>query len=65
MRYQTEPFGIKVVLIEPGIIRSNFLGNAKVAQKTGGAQFTLCTNVPDIPESRELVLMVKPRQQKK
>jgi NAD(P)-dependent dehydrogenase (short-subunit alcohol dehydrogenase family) len=34
MRYETEPFGIKVVLIEPGIIRSNFLSNAKVGQKT-------------------------------
>jgi NAD(P)-dependent dehydrogenase (short-subunit alcohol dehydrogenase family) len=34
MRYETEPFGIKVVLIEPGIIGSNFLSNAKVAQKT-------------------------------
>ena len=34
MRYETEPFGIKVVLIEPGFIRSNFLSNAKVGQKT-------------------------------
>jgi NAD(P)-dependent dehydrogenase (short-subunit alcohol dehydrogenase family) len=31
MRYETEPFGIKVVLIEPGAIRSNFLRNVKVA----------------------------------
>lgn len=34
MRYETEPFGIKVVLIEPGVIGSNFLRNAKLAQKT-------------------------------
>jgi NAD(P)-dependent dehydrogenase (short-subunit alcohol dehydrogenase family) len=34
MRYETEPFGIKVILVEPGTIRSNFLSNAKVGQKT-------------------------------
>jgi len=32
VHYETEPFGIKVVLIEPGIIGSNFLRNAKLAQ---------------------------------
>ena len=30
MRYETEPFGIKVVLVEPGTIKSNFFRNAKV-----------------------------------
>jgi NAD(P)-dependent dehydrogenase (short-subunit alcohol dehydrogenase family) len=34
MRYETEPFGIRVILVEPGTIRSNFLRNAKVGQKT-------------------------------
>jgi NAD(P)-dependent dehydrogenase (short-subunit alcohol dehydrogenase family) len=34
MRYETEPFGINVILVEPGTIRSNFLRNAKVGQKT-------------------------------
>ncbi len=33
LRYETQPFGIKVVLIEPGVIRSNFLNNAKLGQK--------------------------------
>ena len=33
MRYETEPFGIKVVLVEPGPIRTNFMGNSKVGQK--------------------------------
>jgi NAD(P)-dependent dehydrogenase (short-subunit alcohol dehydrogenase family) len=32
LRYETQPFGIKVVLIEPGTIGSNFLRNTKVAQ---------------------------------
>jgi NAD(P)-dependent dehydrogenase (short-subunit alcohol dehydrogenase family) len=33
MRYEIEPFGIKVVLIEPGVIRTNFIKNARVGQK--------------------------------
>src|ERR671919_1159566 len=33
MRYETEPFGIKVVLVEPGTIKSNFFRNAKVGQR--------------------------------
>jgi NAD(P)-dependent dehydrogenase (short-subunit alcohol dehydrogenase family) len=32
LHYETQPFGIKVVLIEPGVIGSNFLRNAKLAQ---------------------------------
>jgi NAD(P)-dependent dehydrogenase (short-subunit alcohol dehydrogenase family) len=34
MRFETDSFGIKVILIEPGTIRTNFLSNAKVGQKT-------------------------------
>ena len=33
MCYETEPFGVKVVLVEPGTIKSNFFRNAKVGQK--------------------------------
>ena len=32
MAYELEPFGIKVVLVEPGVIRTNFV-NAIVAAK--------------------------------
>jgi NAD(P)-dependent dehydrogenase (short-subunit alcohol dehydrogenase family) len=34
MRFETEPFGIKIILIEPGAIATNILKNAKVGQKT-------------------------------
>ena len=34
MRFETEPLGIKVILVEPGTIRSNLLRNVKVGQKT-------------------------------
>src|SRR5215207_1968547 len=33
MRFETDSFGIKVILIEPGTIRTNFLSNTKVGQK--------------------------------
>jgi NAD(P)-dependent dehydrogenase (short-subunit alcohol dehydrogenase family) len=34
MRFEADSFGIKVILVEPGTIRTNFLRNAKVGQKT-------------------------------
>src|SRR5215216_5623701 len=33
MRFETEPLGIKVILIEPGVIRTNFAKNYKIGQK--------------------------------
>jgi short-subunit dehydrogenase len=33
MRYETEPFGIKVILVEPLAVKSNFFRNLKVGQK--------------------------------
>ena len=34
LRYELEPFGIKVILIEPGAVGSNFWKNVKIADKT-------------------------------
>jgi len=33
MRYELEPFGIKVVLVEPGVIKTNFLNSSVFAKK--------------------------------
>lgn len=33
MRYELEPFGIKVILIEPGVIGTNFSSNYRIGQK--------------------------------
>ena len=33
MRYETEPFGIKLIVIEPGLIRTNFSKHHKIGQK--------------------------------
>ena len=34
IRYELEPFGIKIIVIEPGGVGSNFLKNLKMATKT-------------------------------
>jgi len=34
VRYELEPFGIKIIVIEPGGVGSNFLNNLKMATKT-------------------------------
>jgi NAD(P)-dependent dehydrogenase (short-subunit alcohol dehydrogenase family) len=34
MAYELEPFGIKVVLVEPGVIRSDFIKNVVAAKKS-------------------------------
>ena len=34
MTYELEPFGIKVVLVEPGVIRTNFLNSMVAAKKS-------------------------------
>jgi len=34
MRYELEPFGIKVVLVEPSVIKTNFLNSAIFAKKS-------------------------------
>jgi short-subunit dehydrogenase len=34
MLYEVEPFGIKVILIEPGVIRTNFFNSSVLAKKS-------------------------------
>jgi short-subunit dehydrogenase len=34
MSYELEPFGIKVVIIEPGVIRTNFKKNSVMSKKS-------------------------------
>src|SRR5919202_2050226 len=33
MRYETRPFGIRIIAIEPGAVGTNFYGNLKIAKK--------------------------------
>jgi NAD(P)-dependent dehydrogenase (short-subunit alcohol dehydrogenase family) len=32
MRYEMSPFGIKTIIIEPGVIKTNFLSSMKIAK---------------------------------
>ena len=34
MSYELEPFGIKVILIEPGVIKTNFMSGMVIAKKS-------------------------------
>ena len=34
MSYELEPFGIKTIIIEPGVIKTNFLNSMKLAKKS-------------------------------
>jgi short-subunit dehydrogenase len=45
IQYELEPFGIKIILIEPGAIGSNFWKNIKTANKTS-------SNYPNSPYSQ-------------
>ena len=37
LRYELTPFGIKVIIIEPGVIKTNFMSSVKRAAKTDSA----------------------------
>ena len=45
MAYELEPFGIKVVLVEPGPIRTNF-ADGMICQEISRSKFSLFTNNP-------------------
>jgi NAD(P)-dependent dehydrogenase (short-subunit alcohol dehydrogenase family) len=61
MAYEIEPFGIKVILIEPGVIKTNFDGNLKIGKKVSTTATTNNRNSPyaDITEKR--IAGFKPR----
>jgi NAD(P)-dependent dehydrogenase (short-subunit alcohol dehydrogenase family) len=61
MAYEVEQFGIKVILIEPGVIKTNFDKNLKIAKKASNNTTTNNGNSPyaDITEKR--IAGFKPR----
>ena len=61
MAYEIKPFGIKVILIEPGVIKTNFDGNLKIGKKVSTTATTNNRNSPyaDITEKR--IAGFKPR----
>src|ERR671919_2240096 len=61
MAYEVEQFGIKVILIEPGVIKTNFDKNLKIGKDVSSSTTTNNSNSPyaDITEKR--IAGFKPR----
>jgi NAD(P)-dependent dehydrogenase (short-subunit alcohol dehydrogenase family) len=56
MAYEIEQFGIKVILIEPGVIKTNFDNNIKVAKRV-----TNDSNSPYVEMTQKRISRFKPR----
>ena len=54
--YELEPFGIKVVLVEPGLIRTNLFNNSVVASKSQDANSLYTEMMRKLPASFEKML---------
>jgi NAD(P)-dependent dehydrogenase (short-subunit alcohol dehydrogenase family) len=53
MRYETEQFGIKVIIIEPGLIMTNFLNNYKVGQKAADPSSPYLSKLQEVQKGWE------------
>ena len=54
--YEIEQFGIKVILIEPGVIKTNFNNNLKI-----GKRVTIDSNSPYVEMTQKRISRFKPR----
>jgi NAD(P)-dependent dehydrogenase (short-subunit alcohol dehydrogenase family) len=54
--YELEPFGIKVVLVEPGLVRTNLFNNSVVASKSQDANSLYTEMIRKLPASFEKML---------
>jgi hypothetical protein len=65
MAFEVEQFGIKVILIEPGVIKTNFGNSFKVGKRvTGNNSSNAKNNNPNLPYSeitRKRIAGFKPR----
>ena len=61
MAYEIEPFGIKVILIEPGVIKTNFDGNLKIGKKVSTTATTNNRNSPYMNITEKRIAGFKPR----
>ena len=61
MAYEIEPFGIKVILIEPGVIKTNFDGNLKIGKKVSTTATTNNHNSPYMDITEKRIAGFKPR----
>lgn len=61
MAYEIEPFGIKVILIEPGVIKTNFDDNLKIGKKVSTTATTNNRNSPYMDITEKRIAGFKPR----
>ena len=53
MRYETEPFGIRVIAIEPGNIKSNFWINLKIGNKAASPDSPYASMIGGLQKAAE------------
>jgi NAD(P)-dependent dehydrogenase (short-subunit alcohol dehydrogenase family) len=51
MRYKLQEFGINIILIEPGVVKTNFFENAKVANNPVNEKSSYTQLMPNLYES--------------
>jgi NADP-dependent 3-hydroxy acid dehydrogenase YdfG len=65
MRYETEPFGIKLIVIEPGLIRTNFSKNHKIGQKAADSSSPYLSMLQAMQKLSSVIQVKNLRDQKK
>jgi NAD(P)-dependent dehydrogenase (short-subunit alcohol dehydrogenase family) len=64
LRYEVQNFGIHVILIEPGVIKTNFVNNMKVGEKVITLQNGNNDNSPYTEMIQKRISAFKPRFEK-
>jgi NAD(P)-dependent dehydrogenase (short-subunit alcohol dehydrogenase family) len=61
LRYEVQPFGIHVSLIEPGVIKTNFVNNMKIGKNVITSSNSNNDNSPYVEVLRKRISAFKPR----
>src|SRR5215211_3323705 len=61
MAYEVEQFGIKVILVEPGVIKTNFANNIKIGKRVDNGSRNINPNSPYSELIRNRIAGFKPR----
>ena len=64
LRYEVQPFGIHVSLIEPGVIKTNFVNNIKIGKNVITSSNSNNDNSPYVEVLRKRISAFKPRFEK-
>jgi NAD(P)-dependent dehydrogenase (short-subunit alcohol dehydrogenase family) len=64
LRYEVRPFGIHVCLIEPGVIKTNFVNNMKIGKNVITSSNSTSNNSPYVEVLQKRISAFKPRFEK-